>query len=192
MSLWGQNCGSHKNRATVVTRSNGNRLATRSSLRLRPGGRSIHELGSQHRGRNEKLYPASTRRPKRKTPTKLHARNSREKRKRAHRWLLDLCFKPRQQGRMDRLLPQSLFWGKGYATETANALVDFGFDKLNLHRVFATCDPANTASAHVLEKIGMKREGRMREHMWARGKWRDSLLYAILEHERVHARSGQG
>jgi ribosomal-protein-alanine N-acetyltransferase len=83
------------------------------------------------------------------------------------------------------------FWGKGYATEAANALVDFGFKKLNLHRIFATCDPANTASAHVLEKIGMKREGHMREHMWARGKWRDSLLYAILEHERVHARTGQ-
>lgn len=80
------------------------------------------------------------------------------------------------------------FWGKGYATETANALVDFGFDKLSLHRIFATCDPANTASAHVLEKIGMKREGRIREHMWAKGKWRDSLLYAILEQERVRAR----
>ena len=83
------------------------------------------------------------------------------------------------------------FWGKGYATETANGLVDFGFDKLSLHRIFATCDPANTASAHVLEKIGMEREGRLREHTWARGKWRDSLLYAILDHERVHVRSGQ-
>jgi ribosomal-protein-alanine N-acetyltransferase len=83
------------------------------------------------------------------------------------------------------------FWGKGYATEAANALVDFGFNKLNLHRIFATCDPANAASAHVLEKIGMKLEGRMREHMLARGKWRDSLLYAVLDHERVHAQRSQ-
>jgi len=83
------------------------------------------------------------------------------------------------------------FWGKGYATETANALVDFGFDRLNLHRIFVTCDPANTASAHVLKRIGMKFEGCMREHMWARGKWRDSLLYAILEQERVHAARSQ-
>jgi ribosomal-protein-alanine N-acetyltransferase len=60
------------------------------------------------------------------------------------------------------------FWGKGYATETAGALVDFGFDKLGLHRIFATCDSANTASAHVLEKVGMKREGRIREHTWAK------------------------
>jgi len=81
------------------------------------------------------------------------------------------------------------FWGKGYATEAANALVDFGFDRLNLHRIFATCDPANVASAHVLEKVGMKREGRIREHAWTKGRWRDSLLYAILEQEHVHARS---
>jgi RimJ/RimL family protein N-acetyltransferase len=75
------------------------------------------------------------------------------------------------------------FWRKGYATETATALVDFGFDKLKLHRVFATCGPENMASAHVLEKVGMKREGRLREHKWAKGRWRDSLLYSILEQE---------
>jgi RimJ/RimL family protein N-acetyltransferase len=78
-----------------------------------------------------------------------------------------------------------LFWGQGYATETAKALVDFGFNRLSLHRIFATCDPANTASAHVLEKVGMKREGRIRENMWTKGKWRDSLLYAVLEREHV-------
>jgi RimJ/RimL family protein N-acetyltransferase len=75
------------------------------------------------------------------------------------------------------------FWGRGYATETAKALVDFGFTRLSLHRIFATCDPANAASAHVLEKVGMEREGRIREHVWAKGKWRDSLLYAVLEQE---------
>jgi RimJ/RimL family protein N-acetyltransferase len=75
------------------------------------------------------------------------------------------------------------FWGQGYATEAAKALVIFGFKKLNLHRIFATCDPANIASARVLEKIGMQREGRLREHKWVKGKWRDSLLYALLNHE---------
>jgi ribosomal-protein-alanine N-acetyltransferase len=75
------------------------------------------------------------------------------------------------------------FWGQGYATETAKGLLKFGFDQLNLHRIFATCDPANIASAHVLEKIGMQREGHFREHKWAKGKWRDSLLYAVLDYE---------
>lgn len=75
------------------------------------------------------------------------------------------------------------FWGKGYATETAKALLDFGFRQHKLHRIFATCYPANTASAHVLEKVGMKREGHLREHKWAKGGWRSSYLYAILDYE---------
>lgn len=81
------------------------------------------------------------------------------------------------------------FWGQGYATEAAKALLTFGFEKLNLHRIFATCDPANIASAHVLEKIGMQHEGRLREHKRVRGKWRDSLLYAILDYEWKHLTS---
>ncbi len=72
------------------------------------------------------------------------------------------------------------FWDKGYATETTKALVEFGFKRLLLHRAFATCDPENRASAHVLEKTGMKLEGHMREHKLVKGKWRDSLLYAII------------
>jgi ribosomal-protein-alanine N-acetyltransferase len=75
------------------------------------------------------------------------------------------------------------FWGKGYATETAKTLVEFGLKKLCLHRVFATCDPENTASARVLEKTGMKFEGHIREHKLVKGKWRDSLLYAVINQE---------
>ena len=76
-----------------------------------------------------------------------------------------------------------IYWNQGYGTETAKALVNFGFQKLKLHRVFATCDPSNFASIHVLEKAGMKLEGHMREHKWSKGSWRDSLIYAILENE---------
>ena len=69
------------------------------------------------------------------------------------------------------------------------AIVEFGFSKLGLHRIFGTCDPANTASVRLLEKVGMQREGHLREHKWGKGKWRDSFLYAILEQElgRLHA-----
>ena len=75
------------------------------------------------------------------------------------------------------------FWRQGYATETARALLGFGFDKLGLHRIFSTCDPRNIASKRVLEKIGMQREGRLREHRWVKERWRDSFLYGILDHE---------
>jgi RimJ/RimL family protein N-acetyltransferase len=74
-------------------------------------------------------------------------------------------------------------WRQGYGTEAAEALLRFGFAQLNLHRIFATCDPENIASARLLEKVGMKREGHLREHKWSRGKWLDSLLYAILDYE---------
>lgn len=75
------------------------------------------------------------------------------------------------------------FWGKGYATETARAVLEYGFCHLKLHRTFATCNPENTASARVLEKIGMQQEGYLRENLLIKGRWRDSLLYAILENE---------
>ena len=74
-------------------------------------------------------------------------------------------------------------WGQGYATEAAWALLRFGFAHCGLHRIWATCDPRNVASAHVLEKIGMQREGHLRENKLQRGTWRDSYLYAILEEE---------
>ncbi len=72
------------------------------------------------------------------------------------------------------------FWQQGYVTEAAVKLLEFGFEKLKLHRIFATCDTKNIGSARVLEKIGMRREGQMREHKLIRKKWRDSFLYAVI------------
>jgi len=74
-------------------------------------------------------------------------------------------------------------WGQGYATEATRALVAFGFEGLALHRIWATCDVDNHASARVLEKIGMQREGHLRQHVRRNGEWRDSYLYAVLEPE---------
>ena len=74
-------------------------------------------------------------------------------------------------------------WGHGYATEAARAVLAFGFQDLRLHRVWASCVAENTASAQVLEKLGMQREGRLREHRWMKGRWWDTLVYGILQHE---------
>lgn len=73
------------------------------------------------------------------------------------------------------------WWGRGLGTDLARTLLTFGFRELGLHRIEATADPRNTASQRVLEKAGMRREGLIREHMLIRGRWRDSLSYAILE-----------
>ena len=72
-------------------------------------------------------------------------------------------------------------WRRGYATETANALLHFGFNRLKLHRMCATTAPTNVASRRVLEKIGMRQEGLLRKNVLQRGKWRDSLLFACIE-----------
>jgi len=74
-------------------------------------------------------------------------------------------------------------WGQGYATEAARALLGLGFEHLGLHRIFATCDAANGASARVMEKAGMLPEGCLREHRMIKGCWRDSLVYALLDRE---------
>ena len=71
-------------------------------------------------------------------------------------------------------------WGQGFASEAARALAEVGFERLGLHRLWATCDVRNTGSAAVLEKLGMKREGTLRQHLWVRDGWRDSHLYAVL------------
>lgn len=75
------------------------------------------------------------------------------------------------------------FWGKGYATEASRALLKFGFEERKLHRIWATCDAENAASARVLEKAGMRREGHLRENLLVKGRWRDTLVYAMLDRE---------
>jgi ribosomal-protein-alanine N-acetyltransferase len=79
-------------------------------------------------------------------------------------------------------------WGMGIGTEAASALVAFGFERLGVHRIWATCDPSNTRSARVLEKAGMTLEDTMRDDTWLRGQWRSSHLYAVLAPEWKPAR----
>jgi RimJ/RimL family protein N-acetyltransferase len=75
------------------------------------------------------------------------------------------------------------YWGQGYATEAMRRLIHFGFTELHLHRVADNCNARNLASARVMEKLGMRREGHLRETIWKNGRWYDEYLYAILAHE---------
>lgn len=71
-------------------------------------------------------------------------------------------------------------WGHGYATDAARALIDFGFQTLGLHRITAAVGPDNRASVVVLKRLGFTQEGRLRDHVFTNGAWRDSLLYSLL------------
>lgn len=74
-------------------------------------------------------------------------------------------------------------WNHGYATEATHAIVDFGFSHFGVHRIWANCVADNLGSAHVLEKLGMKLEGRLREKEFYKGRWWDTLMYGILVDE---------
>jgi [ribosomal protein S5]-alanine N-acetyltransferase len=76
-----------------------------------------------------------------------------------------------------------LYWGKGYATEAARAVLQFGFDRLTLHRVGAAVLPDNFGSIRVLEKLGFQREGVRRQAYSLRGPYEDLLCYSILAPE---------
>jgi RimJ/RimL family protein N-acetyltransferase len=73
--------------------------------------------------------------------------------------------------------------GHGYATEAVRLLLAYLFTARGKHRIIAYCDSRNAASAALLERVGMRREGHLRESTWAKGEWTDDLVYALLQHE---------
>lgn len=75
------------------------------------------------------------------------------------------------------------FWGCGYMTEAVHAVIQFAFDVLNLHRVYADVFPTNPASARVLEKCGLQYEGTLRQHLMKDGKFIDLRCYGLLRDE---------
>jgi RimJ/RimL family protein N-acetyltransferase len=75
------------------------------------------------------------------------------------------------------------YWGKGYATEAGEAMLGFAFSEMQLHRVFANCIAENIGSERVMQKLGMRFEGRFYENTYMRDRWWDTLYYAILDRE---------
>ena len=75
-------------------------------------------------------------------------------------------------------------WNKGYVTEAAKAIIDFGFQELNFNKIFATYFPHNPASGKVMKKIGMKKEALLKQHLKKDGKYYDIPLYSIFKTEK--------
>jgi RimJ/RimL family protein N-acetyltransferase len=75
------------------------------------------------------------------------------------------------------------YQGRGYGTEAVRLLVSYLFTARGKHRISAYCDPRNAASAALLERLGMRQEGHLRQSTWAKGEWTDDLLYALLHDE---------
>jgi ribosomal-protein-alanine N-acetyltransferase len=79
------------------------------------------------------------------------------------------------------------YWGNGYATEAAEAVVKYGFQTLALHRIFASHVSRNTASGKVLTKIGMRYEGCHRAHILKWGEFLDLEMYGMLASDMASA-----
>ena len=81
------------------------------------------------------------------------------------------------------------YYGKGYATEACQGILKFGFEQLGAHRIIGRCNPENTASWKLLERLSMRREGHYKKTVFFKktpdGKpiWHDAYEYSILEEE---------
>lgn len=75
------------------------------------------------------------------------------------------------------------FHGAGYAAEAIRPLIDFAFARMDIHRVIGRCDGRNTASARLMEKLGLRREAHLIENEFVKGEWTDELIFAVLHRE---------
>lgn len=74
-------------------------------------------------------------------------------------------------------------WGQGLGTEAVAAVVGFGFETLNLHRIEADVDPRNERSLRLLERLGFRREGHLRQRYYIDGERQDAIMMGLLRPE---------
>ena len=75
------------------------------------------------------------------------------------------------------------WWGSGYGSEAATTLVEFGFEELEAHRLWAHVFVGNVASARILEGLGFREEGIALQSLHVRNAWHDIITYARLGSE---------
>lgn len=80
------------------------------------------------------------------------------------------------------------FWNRGYASESSRELLRYGFEECDLRRIFAGHYVRNGASGRVMQKIGMKYEGTLRQHVLKWGEYLDIAFYGILRDEYFSSR----
>jgi len=83
------------------------------------------------------------------------------------------------------------YWGKGYGTEAAKALLEYGFNQINLNKIFAASFTSNTGSWRIMEKVGLKYEGTLKQHVARFGQFYDVAYYGLLKEEfetKLHSR----
>ncbi len=75
------------------------------------------------------------------------------------------------------------YWNKGYCTEAARCILEYGFITLKLNRIHGCLFKRNPGSRRVMEKLGMQEEGCLRQHDTKWDRYEDIVLFGILRNE---------
>jgi ribosomal-protein-alanine N-acetyltransferase len=93
-----------------------------------------------------------------------------------HNWYLD-----HKRAELGYALPNEDFKKKGIMSEALIAVIDYGFNKMGLHRIEALVGTGNTASLRLLEKNNFTKEGLLRQHYFVNNQYEDSLVFSLLK-----------
>lgn len=81
------------------------------------------------------------------------------------------------------LIGETDFWGKGYGTEVTQLLTFYGFDRMNMHRMYLGVTSENLGAVKAYEKAGYVREGQLRDDIYRNSKYYDSIKMSLLREE---------
>jgi RimJ/RimL family protein N-acetyltransferase len=90
---------------------------------------------------------------------------------------------PQQNAEVGLFIGEKALWGQGLGKDMLRTIVSYGFDYLNLHRIYLRVFAGNERAIHAYEEVGFVHEGRFREAEWRHGRWHDMLFMSILRHE---------
>jgi len=88
-------------------------------------------------------------------------------------------------GEISLIIGEKECWGKGYATEVIELIVQHAFETLNLHKVTAGCYSTNTGSIKAFQKAGFEIEGKRKDHFYDRGTYVDHILFGRINSDAV-------
>lgn len=95
-----------------------------------------------------------------------------------HTWYV-----PHSRAEIGYMLYSEQVMGKGYMKEALLPVINYGFNKMNLHRIEAFVGPDNVPSLKLIKQFGFKEEGRLREHYCKNGRLEDSVIFSLLKSE---------
>lgn len=75
---------------------------------------------------------------------------------------------------------ESRYWNQGYGKEALLSLIDHGFNDLNLHRIWLTVIYSNVNAIKLYEKLGFKKEGTLKDNMFIKGEYVDTIVMGLI------------